>query len=608
MPTLKEKLEELFESATPSVITQENMQLAGEALRDVLTEHGLGTALMVAHLHGLKVGHIPLMRDASGHILPEQCQVVHDTGADDYVFAHIPVRQYRSDKPKLAELGIINQKADPVAFIYHEDGLIGTFSFDLNAMSKECSRAFNVEDISVMLDHLARQGILTPANVNNRQIQFKDTDAKRTIEQSRQKVYVKFDRSLREQDLILPGSYDCREVRQYILSVLRFKTACNYCSVNALCPREITIHSTPVNATDEPQAKVRRTVRNYQFGFTFAPFGDPREVCHFLAWDFPHINEQVMNMDPQWYSFSDLITLVTVINNDIKSFHDKYQVEGYQPISGVCNHWAGNSIYHQHYQFFKLADIPVLSTVNNGKCVTNLNQVTVRRLDWAMAVYDISSSREDNSDNNDIMFVADRVASQWEKLNDSFDLSYGNGIRIKNHTQNIFVTQDGEKTRAIFVPRLRSRLKATSPKYGISKDNLGVLETLGYFIIDNPADFETLRKKTPAERNELGATWLADVAPPEEGIQEFERQLAVGLTSAVVGYEQKLNDAANRPTPEERRDHILNTVYQEVLKDSQLDGQQCSLLLEMANELLRTHAPGDVFAPERIVILAQRSV
>jgi hypothetical protein len=37
-----------------------------------------------------------------------------------------------------------------------------------------------------------------------------------------------------------------------------------------------------------------------------------------------------------------------------------------------------------------------------------------------------------------------------------------------------------------------------------------------------------------------------------------------------------------------------------------LRNQQRLLLLEMANELLRKHSPGDVFAPERIAALAQR--
>ena len=99
-----------------------------------------------------------------------------------------------------------------------------------------------------------------------------------------------------------------------------------------------------------------RTVRNYQLGFTFAPVGKPEEVCHFLAWDFPHINDVVMSMEPHAASFSDLVTLVQVINDDIRQFcrTDKRRPPEPGPIYGVCNHWAGNTIYHQHYQFFQL--------------------------------------------------------------------------------------------------------------------------------------------------------------------------------------------------------------------------------------------------------------
>ena len=107
-------------------------------------------------------------------------------GACPYVFVHVPIRQIRGNKPKLLELGIMNRNADPAWFIYHEDGLIGTFSFqDLAAVK------LTEEDIREILDTLAQQGVLMRANINNRQIQFKDLAARRRIEESGEKVYVR---------------------------------------------------------------------------------------------------------------------------------------------------------------------------------------------------------------------------------------------------------------------------------------------------------------------------------------------------------------------------------------------------------------------------------
>ena len=56
------------------------------------------------------------------------------------------------------------------------------------------------------------------------------------------------------------------------------------------------------------------------------------------------------------------------------------------------------------------------------------------------------------------MAVADRVAREWQILSEGEDLSYGNGITIKNHTQNIFVTTDGEQLSAVFIPRDRTKI------------------------------------------------------------------------------------------------------------------------------------------------------
>ena len=126
-------VQNILEERYSSIIYERNMQLVGEALRDILSEHGIGVALLVAHLHGLKVGHIPQVADNSGQDL-KQVEIIHDRN-DRYTFVHVPVRVIRTDKNELIKRGIMNKKADPTGFIYHEDGLISNFSFDLDTMN-----------------------------------------------------------------------------------------------------------------------------------------------------------------------------------------------------------------------------------------------------------------------------------------------------------------------------------------------------------------------------------------------------------------------------------------------------------------------------------------
>ena len=252
--------------------------------------------------------------------------------------------------------------------------------------------------------------------------------------------------------MAFPESF--QKLEAYVAAKLKQKRPCNYCSVQALNPTEATLHSRQAGARSNSKAARPKTRRNYQFGFTFAPFGDPREVCHFLGWDFPHISDTVLNMDPQDYSFSDLIELVRVINDDIARFAAEHGCEPFGPIAGVCNHWAGNTIYHQHYQFFHIPNLPLLNVVDAAKPIAEYKGVVVSRLDWQAAAYVIHCPAGCSTH---LPFVAERVR-EWLSLNgeDEIDASLGNGIRIKHHTQNTYVTVDRSGALlAVFIPRHR---------------------------------------------------------------------------------------------------------------------------------------------------------
>jgi hypothetical protein len=562
LPSLEEAIKKKYRAA----ISMTDVNEASQALRRIAAQAGLGVAILVAWQHGLRIRYIPLERDGSGKIKRHQARVIAASGGCPYVFVHVPIRQIRGNKPKLLELGIMNRNADPAGFIYHEDGLIGAFSFqDLAAVK------LTEEDIGEILDTLAEQGVLMRANINNRQIQFKDLTARRRIGGSGEKVYVRVENQPLEKGR-LPVELNREDVRDYVVKTLEKKSACNYCSVQELTPRQVTIHSAHVLPGAGREKEDLATVRNYQLGFTFAPFGDPREVCQFLAWDFPHINNLVMNMEPQAYSFSDLIRLVRLINSDIREFCLLNEVD--QPleaISGICNHWAGNSIYHQHYQFLRIAGIPLLRACEAAQPLVTYQDIQVRKFaGWPSPAFLITSLKPGRD--QEVMRVADRVAREWRVLSEGQDRSYGNGITINNHTQNTFVTTDDDQVSAIFIPRDRRKIDTSGPGNLIQKKNAGVFEMMGYFIIDNPDEFEDLTLASPEHRKDLGDSWLSELAPTAEAIREFETNIGVCLSGAVTPYEERIDEILGGPPAELR--NKASVLASTIQRDESLDYQQ----------------------------------
>jgi hypothetical protein len=564
MPSLNDALDFQFSRVLAIRDTQE----ANDALRGIVGEHGLGVALLAAWQHGLRVGHIPRSFNQNYDPSVSEVSIIAADEVCPYVFVHVPVRQYRRSTDKLVEHGLLNPNADPALFVYHEDGLIGTFSF----MNPEYAD-LTEDDLAEILRALAQQGVLVPANVENRQIQFKDLDVKRRIEASGGQVYVRVDHhSLSRSKIRLPAGYEREEVWEYVLRALQYKFACNYCSVQALSPLEVTINSAHAPTQYQPADELT-TVRNYQLGFTFAPVGDPDDVCHFLAWDFPHISDLVMNMEPQAYSFSDLIRLVKTINQDIMLFCRRNSVQPAPTrISGGCNHWAGNSIYHQHYQFFRLPPLPLLLASRSSEELITYQGVEVRKMPstWPAPAFIIKSLHHGGDE--DVMKVADSVAREWRVLSEGEDRSFGNEIVIKNHTQNIFVTVDGDRLTAVFMPRLRSKTSTTRASNACQKNNAGLLEMMGYFVIDDPKDFEGLEEMPGVLRKALGDSWLSELAPAEDTVQEFEDNVRVCLSTAVDPYEQRIDELlTNKQDDWHARAQNLAFSFQH---DSQLNSKQ----------------------------------
>jgi hypothetical protein len=570
MPSVEEAIN--MDDPLRDALEASSINSTNQKLRAIMEkpEYGLGVAILVAWKHGLKVRHIPVRLDPENEG-GEQAQVrkIEPSEGCPYTFVHVPVRQIRRNTDKLAKRGILNRNADPGMFVYHEDGLIGTFSFE-NPESANLSE----DDVAEILRALEQQGVLVPANIDNRQIQFKDLAVKRRIETSHKKVYVRIhDKPLKRDTIRLPTGYDREEIWKYVVKSLQFRFACNYCSVQTLSPKEAILNS--AHASTQPWYKEEMaTVRNYQLGFTFSPVGDPEKVCHFLAWDFPHISDLVMNMEPQAYSFSDLIRLVQSINHDTERFYrHNYIADKPAPIAGACNHWAGNSIYHQHYQFFSITGLPMLRAIEeSGILVDNYLDTEVRRLGdaWRAPAFIIRSLPGGTEEG--LMRVADKVAREWRVLAEGEDRTYGNEIVISNHTQNILVTYLDDQLIAIFVPRVRLRVNTSDPRNAVQKENAGVLEMMGYLVIDDPQDFDTLSHMSADGRKDLGDSWLSELSPDSAKVKEFEENVRICLSAAVDSYEQRVDElSSSRPGDwrTKARDLVIN-----IQRDRQLDDKQ----------------------------------
>jgi hypothetical protein len=180
------------------------------------------------------------------------------------------------------------------------------------------------------------------------------------------------------------------------------------------------------------------------------------------------------------------------------------------------------------------------------------------------------------------MFVADRVARVWGELSRGFDDSFGNGISLKNNTQNTFVTTEDKTLKAIFIPRDRRKLDTSHPNNIIQKLNAGVLEMMGYFIIDKGDDFDLVRRAACAGRKALGDSWLSELAPDPRQVAEFEDRLRICLTGPVIGYEKKI-DVLLTKSKEDARREVFGKIY-EINNDSNLDKIQRQYLLDFIND------------------------
>jgi hypothetical protein len=65
---------------------------------------------------------------------------------------------------------------------------------------------------------------------------------------------------------------------------------------------------------------------------------------------------------------------------------------------------------------------------------------------------------------------------------------------------------------------------------------------MGYFIIDEPENFNVIEEMSTLERKALGDAWLAELGTPAKITREFEDRVKVCLSTAVDPYEQRIDE------------------------------------------------------------------
>ena len=310
------------------------------------------------------------------------------------------------------------------------------------------------------------------------------------------------------------------------------KNYCFYCSCSEMNPLEVVVNY---------NAKRFGFSRNYTLGFTFAPFGNPLNAVHFLAWDRA---ESPLNMNRTPITVSDLVKMTRDINISIRQYFAGTGIEDIPTIDGVSNGWAGNTIYHQHFQFFQPEYKE--SPVNNKDLILQpsmleRDDVKIHKIDWAAPFYRIEGSPIN------VGFVGNDMAGIWRILGGTKKvkhLKFYDGFtgdldtEVPVFTQNLYVPGADygrtahiilrDRERILYKPRWNEKFSSNNLTKPQGKENIGVMEATGVMIVDDEDVFEKMKSWTPSEVTEQINKMAKAICPNEEKINKFEEDL-IGL-------------------------------------------------------------------------------
>lgn len=95
---------------------------------------------------------------------------------------------------------------------------------------------------------------------------------------------------------------------------------------------------------------------------------------------------------------------------------------------------------------------------------------------------------------------------------------------------------------------------------------------MGYFLIDDPDDFEKIEKASADDRKRLGDSWLKELTPEKEAIEDFETNIRICLTEVITQREKEI-DEISRDTLEHLRQEAW-TLATQIQRNRSLDPEQ----------------------------------
>jgi hypothetical protein len=313
----------------------------------------------------------------------------------------------------------------------------------------------------------------------------------------------------------------------HIVTHERDKNPCFYCTCVEINPAEVVV---------DLDGQRHGLSRHYSVGFTFAPFGNPLAVVHFLAWDRAR---HPLNMNRVPMTVSDLVKLTHELNLSIRSFFAETPVRDFPVLDGISNGWAGNTIFHQHFQFFAPEHtVPITrADLLSTKPLVSRDDVAVDRLKWSAPVCRIRAA-----DALTTGLVGNDLAGIWRLLGGSRKVpykSFHNGYlpdekdKIHVHTQNLYVPGQHLGNTAYLVLRDRERVDfRPGPADFVNraagfklqrKDNIGVLESTATFIVDDRKAFEEMKRWQPSDVSRQIRQMIAAISPVPRKIAEYEK-------------------------------------------------------------------------------------
>jgi hypothetical protein len=243
-----------------------------------------------------------------------------------------------------------------------------------------------------------------------------------------------------------------------------------------------------------------------------------------------------MNRTP--VTVSDLVKFTREINLSIRDFFAETGVRDYPVVDGISNGWAGNTIYHQHFQFFQPEyPSPIMrSRRANGISLVQRDDMAVQRLHWPAPAYRIRAAEALNTG-----LVGNDIAGIWRLLGGSRTVPYKlfrdgyvptEAEKVPAHTQNLYVPGQLLGTTAYLVLRDRERVdfkpapddfvNSSKGRKAQPKENIGVLESTGTLIVDDAGLFAEMKRWTPADISIQITKMIASVKPDAAKVTDFE--------------------------------------------------------------------------------------